>query len=75
MATSPSRSAQPPPEKQGKIADTIDAVDRQLAATKAEIVTAQTRRAALVDALPSRKVVVALPVDDENGDSVAEADA
>jgi hypothetical protein len=29
----------------------------------------------LLDALLSRKVVVALPVDDENGDSVVEADA
>ncbi|MCU1444256.1 MAG: hypothetical protein JWQ59_2406 [Cryobacterium sp.] len=65
----------PPPEKQGEIADAIDAVDRQIAATRAEIVTAQTGRAALLDALLSRKVVVALPVDDENGDSVAEADA
>jgi len=46
-----------PPEKHGEIADAIDAVDRQIAATRAEIVTAQTGRAALLDALLSRKVV------------------
>ena len=65
----------PPPEKQNEIADAIDAVDRQIAATRAEIVSAQTGRAALLDALLTRKVVVALPSDDGNGASLAEAEA
>lgn len=45
----------PPPEKQREIADAVDAVDRQIAATRAEIVSAQTGRAALLDALLTRK--------------------
>lgn len=46
----------PPPDKQQEISDAIDAIDRQIAATRAEIVSARTGRAALLDALLTRKI-------------------
>lgn len=52
----------PPHEQQKEIADTMDAVDRQVQATSSELARARTARAALLDALLTRKIEV-LPSD------------
>ncbi|WP_431785008.1 restriction endonuclease subunit S [Microbacterium maritypicum] len=46
----------PPIAKQKEIADAIDAVDAQIKATRAEILSTRTGRAALLDALLTRKI-------------------
>jgi type I restriction enzyme S subunit len=48
----------PPPATQAAIADTMDAIDRQVQATSAEAARAQIARAALLDALLSHKIDV-----------------
>ncbi|WP_282856205.1 restriction endonuclease subunit S [Pseudoclavibacter helvolus] len=50
----------PPFEKQREIADAIDAVDRQIASITGEIDSARIGRAALLDALLSRKIQIPL---------------
>lgn len=54
----------PLPETQKEIADTMDAVDRQVKATSDEVARAQTARAALLDALLAHKIEVT-PVDSD----------
>lgn len=51
----------PPSEIQKEIADTMEAIDRQVQATADEVSRAQTTRAALLDALLNHKIDVALP--------------
>ncbi|CNG13502.1 restriction modification system DNA specificity subunit [Mycobacterium tuberculosis] len=48
----------PPLETQASIADTMEVVDRQISATADEASMAQTARAALLDALLTRKIEV-----------------
>lgn len=48
----------PPPEMQVTIADTLDAIDKQIVATADEASKAQTMRAALLDALLTRRIEV-----------------
>lgn len=48
----------PPPETQAEIAETMDAVDRQVEATSDEVARAQAARAALLDALLTHKIDV-----------------
>lgn len=51
----------PLPEIQAEIADTMEAIDRQVQATADEASRAQTAREALLDALLTQKIDVALP--------------
>lgn len=54
----------PPPETQTSIADTMQAIDRQISATADEAARAQTARAALLDALLTRNVEVTITSED-----------
>ncbi|TQL01355.1 restriction endonuclease subunit S [Cellulomonas sp. SLBN-39] len=58
----------PPRDVQETIADAMAALDRRIAATAEESVRAQAARAALLDALLTRKVAVSVPPDDDVGD-------
>ncbi|MFJ2571993.1 restriction endonuclease subunit S [Streptomyces halstedii] len=50
----------PPPSTQASIADAMEAIDKQIQATADEAAKAQTARAALIDALLTQKVEVAV---------------
>lgn len=50
----------PPAEEQAEIADAMDAVDRQIAATTAELGSTQLTRTALIDATLTRTIEVIL---------------
>ncbi len=56
----------PPAEKQAEIADAMDTVDRQIAATTAELESTQLARAALLDAMLTRTIDVILDEPSEN---------
>lgn len=57
----------PPLATQAAIADTMEAIDRRIAATVDEAARAQTARAALLDALVARKIEVSVSLDEEQG--------
>lgn len=54
----------PPRDVQESIADTMDAIDRRIAMTAEEGVRVQAARAALLDALLTRKVGISIPEED-----------
>lgn len=62
----------PPVEKQEEIADAIDALDRQISATDAEIKSARLARAAFLDAMLARTVEV-MPAEPSTKDADPQA--
>lgn len=58
----------PPRDVQESIADTMNAIDRRIAVTAEEADRVQAARAALLDALLTRKVGISIPEEDHAGD-------